>query len=125
MRRRWIQSTCIILAFVITLILVIVLGTDQGEQNTSLQATGIPLQEKSPWDENNRQSEQSDISIGENETVYITEKGTKYHLYTDCSSLRRASNIEGVFLTKAQSKSRTLCKLCEKRKNEELKSDEK
>lgn len=116
MSRRWIQSACIVLVFLAAFAAVIVLDADQGKQNVSVQAAGIALSKKVPWSESTMQSLEERPLTDENETVYITPKGTKYHFYADCSSLRSSSQIEGMRCATAIDNGRDLCKLCEERR---------
>ena len=52
-------------------------------------------------------------SIGENETVYWTASGTKYHLYRDCQTLKRSTTVESGTLDVAMAaKKAECCKYC-------------
>ena len=52
-------------------------------------------------------------NIGENEMVYWTESGTKYHIYRDCQSLKNSENVLSGTLSEAkESKKAECCKYC-------------
>ena len=57
--------------------------------------------------------------IVDNETVvYFTDGGTKYHLFLDCQSLSRSTNIKTSTLGNySEHKKKDCCKYCAKRAN--------
>jgi hypothetical protein len=79
---------------------------------TTLQsAESTPLGDSSTDDPNETTTTPStQPNIGETETVYWTASGTKYHLYRDCQSLKRSTNVESGTLE--ESKKAECCKYC-------------
>ncbi len=92
----------------------------------SIFATTPQVAESTPINDGaNSESQETDPipntqpSVGENETVYWTASGTKYHLYRDCQSLKRSSNVESGTLKQAQeNKKGECCKYCASKFNE-------
>lgn len=119
MNRKALQSACIVGIFLMAMVAVIVLGTEQGKKNASVQANGIELSEKSSWGSTESTTADESFRPEENSIVYITPKGKKYHLYTDCPSLSNSSQIEGVLYASAVDGERGLCSLCEDRREKE------
>ena len=106
MSRRWIQSTCIVLVFLVGFIAVILLGTKHGKTG-ALQTNGTSLSEKASWEEALK-----NLPDRENTTVFITKSGTKYHLAEDCSGLKKAKEIIKTTLSVAEDDGKELCKIC-------------
>ena len=107
MSRRWIQSVCIVLLFVLSFAAVILLGIDRGRSDLSLKQHGTPLNEKESWE-----SALADLSPNTDPVVYVTESGTKYHISPDCSALKRAKSVIGTPRSEAEKSGKELCALC-------------
>ncbi len=115
MQKRQLQNLILLLLFTVSFLIVVGLGFHQGKKKHSDLAEGIPLEEKIPW----KEDQISETSEEAGTIVYITPKGAKYHLYTDCSSLRKSKEIQGVTVELAIAQQRDICSLCKKKSNSE------
>lgn len=109
MSRRWIQSLCIVLLFLGAFVTVVLLGIDRGRSDLSLKNHGISLDEKTSWED-----ALANLSQSAESTVYVTESGAKYHLYSDCSALKRAKKVIGTPRSAAEDDGKELCSICAK-----------
>ncbi len=109
MSRRWIQSLCIVVLFLLAFAAVVILGIDQGHSDRELKNHGISLDEKTAWED-----ALAKVSQETDPTVYVTESGAKYHLYSDCSALKRAKNVIGILRSSAEDAGKELCSICAK-----------
>lgn len=114
MKNRWIQNGIILLLFAVAITVVVILGVRQ--EKNQIPDTGIKLSEKSDWSD---ALKSTDTAEDAERTVYKTEKGTKYHLYYDCSSLKKSKTIIGLRKADAENEGKTLCSICEKRYEKE------
>ncbi len=85
---------------------MIFLGADRGTKDLISETNGVPLDEKIPWEE-------ALPDPSKDPTVYVTKSGTKYHLSSDCSGLKRAKEIIKTTLSAATADGKELCKICE------------
>lgn len=76
--------------------------------------------EKSISNKSNVETSQDAQSI----TVYWTESGSKWHLYEDCGSLKKATKVISGSISEAQkAKKEDVCKNCSKRQGGETETD--
>ena len=60
--------------------------------------------------------EETTFVLNENTSVYWTEGGSKYHLFSDCGHLSKSAEIKTGNMAKAAEKGKTeCCKTCESR----------
>jgi len=57
--------------------------------------------------------------LKDTDVVYVTQTGSKFHLYSDCSYLNRATAIIGTVCKEALDSGRELCSRCESRREKE------
>ena len=106
MKHRLLQSVCIVLIFLSAFALCLWLGVREGRSDTSLRDEG-----QNPFP--------SELSLSPEQIVYVSPAGQKFHLYADCTALRRTSQIKGMQCRSALAEGKTLCSRCEKRKQSE------
>ena len=116
MKRLWIQNLCITAVFLAVFFLVVAVGLDEGKRSRSVQAAGIVLPDRET--ERKEKIPQTDsLPRNENDVVYITKSGTKYHLWADCSALKQAKAIIATRLKDAENDGKELCSFCNERQN--------
>ena len=120
MKHRLLQSVCIVLIFLSAFALCLWLGVREGRSDTSLRDEGQDLEQKEPWDTDEIKNPfPSELSLSPEQIVYVSPEGQKFHLYADCTALRRTSQIKGMQCQSALAEGKTLCSRCEKRKQSE------
>ena len=94
-------------------------GLESMFETTSQEAESAPVdtpnEEPSETEPNESEPIQSQRPpIGEITTVYWTKSGTKYHIYRDCQSLKKSTDIlSGTIEEAKENKKAECCKYCE------------
>ena len=110
MKRKTLQSVCLLLIFLIGAAMILYLGIRQGK-TVSMETHGVELEQKIPWQKALPSSEDSPSAT----VVYVTESGTKYHATAKCSSLKRAKVVIGTPLSNAEQEGKEPCSFCYKK----------
>ncbi|MBO5247950.1 MAG: hypothetical protein J6B54_01465 [Clostridia bacterium] len=108
MSRRFLQSTFIVIVFLLAVAAVLFLGIREGK-TASLKVHGVKLDEKTPWND-----ALTDNAFQENSVVYVTESGSKYHRSAQCPALKQAKQVIGVPLSAAMEDGKDPCSRCGK-----------
>lgn len=121
MNRRWLQNLCLIGIFIVAFVAVVAVGMAQGKKENSVEFSGEPLKEKIPWEEAVKQdpAQEKLPTLAEDDIVYTTPTGEKYHLYNDCSSLSHSKTVYGNTFGEIKETGKGLCTFCKNRYNAE------
>lgn len=106
MSRRFLQSTFIVIVFLLAVAAVLFLGMREGK-TVSLEVHGVKLDEKISWND-----ALADTKLRENSVVYVTENGSKYHHSAQCPALKQAKQVIGISISAAMEDGRAPCSRC-------------
>lgn len=116
MKHIHLQSILLIVLFLCLFLAIVPMGFRQGKINGCIGDGAVSLRNKPTQEELIAKGQEPLPGLTENDPVYVTKTGEKFHLYSDCSYLKNASEIRGILCKDALEAGKELCSRCESRR---------